>query len=357
MLNLSIGPVRASDEICEIGYEQVPYFRTPEFSAVMKENEVLIKDIIGASKEARAVFLTSSGSGAMEAAVANSLDSHDKALVVNGGSFGQRFVDLCRIYRIPFEEIKLQPGRKLTADMLNPFENKGFTSFLVTIHETATGVLYDADLIQDFCQRNNMFLIVDAISSFLADRFHMENMGADIVIASSHKALACAPGISILILSPLALERVARSKTPCMYFNLQSALKNAERGQTPFTPAVSVLRQLHVRMKGIIAAGGAETEVAKTAAQANDFRVKIKNLPLVIFSESLSNAATCLHPLHVSAKGICDTLRERYKIWVCPNGGDLENVVFRVGHIGALSPEDNTQLVQAFTQMQAQGQL
>ena len=357
MLNLSIGPVQTSEDICKIGYEQVPYFRTPEFSAMMKENETLIKSIAGADEEAKAVFLTASGSGAMEAAVTNSLGSDDKVLIVNGGSFGQRFVDLCQIYQVPFEEITLLPGKKLTADMLEPFENKGFTAFLVNIHETATCVLYDSGLIRDFCARNHLFLIVDAISSFLADHFHMKEMGVDIMIASSQKALACAPGISILVLSPKALERISRKRPSCMYFDLRSALKNAERGQTPFTPAVSVLRQLHRRMKAIEAAGGAESEVSKTAAQANDFRAKIKELPFSIFSESLSNAATSLHPLHASAKSICDVLRERYEIWVCPNGGGLQDAIFRVGHIGSVSPEDNTQLIRALTDMHLQGQI
>ena len=105
MLNFTVGPVQSSNEVREIGKEQVPYFRTPEFSAVMKENETLIKKFFFAPEEARAVFITGSGTAAMEAAVMNLFDEKDKVLVVNGGSFGARFAELCKIHNITFNII------------------------------------------------------------------------------------------------------------------------------------------------------------------------------------------------------------------------------------------------------------
>ena len=94
MINFTVGPVQSSDAVRAIGAEQVPYFRTSEFSDVMFENEKLIKKFAKASDDSRVVFLTSSGSGAMETAIMNTLTPNDKALVVNGGSFGHRFVEL-----------------------------------------------------------------------------------------------------------------------------------------------------------------------------------------------------------------------------------------------------------------------
>lgn len=237
MLNFTVGPVMASDEVRAIGAEQVPYFRTAEFSAIMKENEQLMKQFAKASDDARTVFITGSGTASMEAVVMNVFTPADKVLVVNGGSFGHRFVQLCEIHEIPHTEIKLEMGTPLTAEDLKPYEGQGYTGFLVNLHETSTGVLYDIQMISDFCHRNHIFLAVDSISSFLADPFNMKELGVNVMITGSQKALACPPGISVIILDTEAIKRVEANKVKSMYFDLKDALKNGERGQTPFTPA------------------------------------------------------------------------------------------------------------------------
>ena len=200
MINFAVGPVQMDEEIRAIGAEEVPYFRTPEFSAIMKENERLMKQFTGAPEDARAVFLTGSGTAAMEAAVMNLFTERDRVLVVNGGSFGARFAKICEIHEVPHEEIQLESGRALRAEDLAPYEGKGFTGFLVNVHETSTGVLYDMELISDFCRRNQLILAVDAVSSFLADPFWMGKWGVDLVLTGSQKALALPPGLSILVL-------------------------------------------------------------------------------------------------------------------------------------------------------------
>lgn len=345
----------SSEAVCAIGAEQVPYFRTAEFSATMKENEALMTQFTKAPEGSRVVFITGSGTASMEATVMNVFTPADKVLVVNGGSFGHRFVQLCEIHDIPHTEIALEMGHKLTAEHLSPYEGQGYTGFLVNLDETSTGVLYDINLISQFCHRNNIFLVVDSISSFLADPFNMQALGVDVMITGSQKALACPPGISIIVLAPQAVERVCSREVKSMYFNLKDALKNGERGQTPFTPAVGILRQINARMKEIEAAGGVETENQRMAALAADFREKIKDLPFTIVSQSLSNAVTPLHPHNVSAYDIFLKLKDEYHIWVCPNGGDMADKVFRVGHLGALTPADNTTLVAALTDLHEKG--
>ena len=140
---------------------------------------------------------------------------------------------------------------------------------------------------------------------------------AGIMITGSQKALACAPGIAVMILSPEALKRVEDNKCCCQYLDLKLALKNMERGQTPWTPAVGILRQINVRLKEIEAMGGAEAEIARCADLAKYFRDKLVeyNLPFEIVSESLSN---------------------------------VKDTIFRVGHIGYLQKEDYDQLITAF---------
>ena len=238
MLNFTVGPVMSSDAVCAIGGEQVPYFRTEEFSSMMFENERMMLEFAKAPEGAKACFMTNSSTGSMEAVVMNCFDSSDKVLVIDGGSFGHRFVELCEIYEVPHIVLKLDHGKKLTREKLYKYDGQDFTGLLVNIDETSTGVLYDSEMIGEFCKRNGIFYVCDCVSSFLADPFDMDHCGADVMITGSQKSLACAPGLSIIILAPNAINRVKNNKVKSMYFNLVDVLKNMERGQTPFTPAV-----------------------------------------------------------------------------------------------------------------------
>lgn len=350
MLNFTVGPVMSSPGVRAIGAEQVPYFRTEEFSDVMLENERLVKKFAHTTEDSRVVFMTCSGSGGMETAIMNTLTKQDKALVINGGSFGQRFVELLTLHEIPFTEIKMEHGKALRPEHLKPYEGKGYTAFLLQKHETSTGVHFDINLVSDFCKRENCFLIVDTISSFLTDPFDMAALDAGIMITGSQKALACPPGIAVMALSPSALSRISNTKCCCQYFDLKLALKNQERGQTPWTPAVGVLLQINKRLKEIDADGGADAEISRAGNLANYFRNKLKelNLPFEIVSESLSNAVTPLHPTTQSAYDIFLKLKDEYGIWVCPNGGEMKETIFRVGHLGYLTEKDYDQLIDAF---------
>ena len=352
MINFTVGPVQSSDRVSEIGSHQVPYFRTPEFSAIMLENEKLIKEFAQADEESRVVFITGSGTASMEATVMNVFTPEDKVLVVNGGGFGQRFADICKIHDIPFDEIIPTPWVGVSAEDLSLYDGKGYTGFLVNIDETSCGVLYDIKLISEFCRRNGIFLVVDSISSFLCDPLNMKELGLDVLITGSQKALACPPGISLIVLSGKAVERVNANNVKSLYFDLKGALKNGERGQTPFTPAVGTLLQIHERLKEIEAHGGVSSEIARISAQAADFRSKISSLPFEIVSKSLPNAVTALHPLNASASDIFRILKDEYGIWICPNGGELAETVFRVGHIGELTASDNDKLIAALKDME-----
>lgn len=355
MLNFTVGPVQIHQDIRKIGAEEIPYFRTKEFSELMKENEHIIKKLFNAPDDAKSVFLTGSGTAAMEAAVMNFFNQNDKLIVVNGGSFGERFAQICKIHEICFSEIKLNYGEMLTQEHFTNYENSGFTGLLVNLHETSTGVLYDIDIISEFCKRNNLILVVDAISAFLADEVNMIKHNIDAVITSSQKALALPPGLSVIVMKNKMQQLINNNDVKSMYMNLRDCLKNSERGQTPFTPAVGILIQLNQRLK-MIDEIGIEEERKKIVTIASDFRKKIKDLPFRIVSASLSNAVTPLtHIGGVSAYRIFEILKDEYGIFVCPNGGILADKMFRVGHIGCLTTKDNDTLIAAFVDMKKRG--
>ncbi|WP_018659155.1 pyridoxal-phosphate-dependent aminotransferase family protein [Allofustis seminis] len=356
MLNFTVGPVHSTESVRAIGAQDVPYFRTPEFSEVMLENERLMKKFAKAADDARALFITGSGSASMEASVMNVFTKDDHLLVINGGSFGHRFVEICQIHDIPYTEIVPAFGKGVTSEDLAPFDGDSrYTGLLVNVDETSMGILYDLDLLSAFCQKNDLIFVVDAISSFLCDPIHMADAHIDVLLTGSQKALACPPGVSIMVLSKRAVDRIYAHEVKSLYFNLQSALDNGARGQTPFTPAVGILLQIHQRLLDIEKAGGVEAEIERVAHQAEDFRSKIKGLPFEVVSGSLPNAVTPLMPTTIKATDLFQILKDEYHIWVCPNGGEYAEKIFRVGHIGNLTPADNDTLIAAFNDLKKRG--
>ena len=353
MLNFTVGPVMSSESVRMIGGEQTPYFRNYEFSKVMLENEELMKEFTYAGDDSRVVFITGSGTAAMEATVMNIFSKEDNVLIVNGGGFGQRFVELCQIHEIPHDEIDLEFGNDISEEILNEYSDKGFTGFLVNICETSSGVYYNLDLISKFCKENNIFLVVDAISSFLANPLNMEKQNIGAMLTGSQKALACPPGISIVVLSKEALKRVENNQVKSMYFDIKGMLKNGERGQTPFTPAVSILLQINQRLKEIKSQGGVESEIKRISDLAQNFRNRISALPFEVKTQSLSNSVTAV--FCNNALEIVDKLKLEYDIWVNPNGGDLADNMFRVGHIGDLTIQDNDKLIEALCDLEKRG--
>ena len=348
MVNFTVGPVQMDKETRKMGMNQIPYFRTPEFSEIMKENEDLLCEFFGAPKNSRVVFLTGSGTASMEATVMNCFTTKDKVLVVNGGSFGHRLVELCTIHEIPYTEINLEYGQALTKEKLEEYSGGNYTGMLLQLCETSTGILYDMKMVGQFCKENNIFLMVDAVSGFLADEFNMKDMNVNVAITGSQKALSLPPSMSFIVMDEIAQKRCSENTVKSMYFNLNDYLKNGERGQTPFTPAVGTCLMLNEKLTRIAVSGGVKVENQKAKEKANYFRNAIKDLPLKVFTapEASSNCVTALMPTNgQSAYDIFTEIKDKYGMWICPNGGDMKDTVFRVGHIGNISKKELNKLI------------
>ena len=325
------GPVKMSQKILDIGAKQTPYFRNRAFSEVLLECESMLLELVNAPKESRVIFLTASGTAGMESVVYNLLSSKDKALVINGGGFGQRFVDLCNSYKIDHINFKVANSNLEDIEYLIPSPEAN--TLIVNAHETSVGLLYDLDALGEFVKKNNIFFIVDAISMLITDPLDMEAQNIDVLIASSQKGLALPPGLSMVILSPRAIERL--NSVDSLYFNFKNYLKDGLRGQTPYTPAVTIILQLQARLKQIIRDGGIKSSISRAKEVATHFRREIKRLPLAFYSNYMPNAMTTLTPTDSkSAFDIVRELEERYRVVVCPNGGSLKDKIFRVSHMG-----------------------
>lgn len=356
-LLFAVGPVQMHPETLAAGAEPLPYFRTADFSRLMLRAEENYLRLLSAPEGSRAVFLSSSGTGGMDAMVSCILSDKDHALVVNGGGFGQRFCELCQFYGVRHSALSLRPGQALSKAALEAAYEPGMTALLVNLHETSTGTLYDLSMLRDFCKSHGMLLLIDAVSAFLCEEIPMDISGADAVLTASQKALACAPGIALLALSERAQQKIADTPQKNYYLNLSSALNNGLRGQPPFTIAESVMLQVAHRLEQL-QNGGMEQERRQMRQNAGYFRTEVQKLPFTMLSESPALGCTALCTREgVSAHELFLRLMDHYDICICPNGGELRDKVFRVGHMGCLAKADYDMLLSAFEAEKRRGRI
>lgn len=341
----TIGPTEMYENTKKKRAEDIPYFRTPEFSADVQLMDRILKKQLKTSETSQIMYLTASGTGAMEAAVQNCFSSQDKLLVINGGSFGNRFVEICKMHKIPYESIDLKWNEVLCEKHLLPFSGRGFTGLLVNLHETSTGQLYDIQLLKNFTQENQMYLIVDAISTFLCDEYKMDEWGIDVTIISTQKGLCVSPGMSMVVLNERIIEEKVKKATPTsIYFDFQDYLANISRGQTPFTPAVGIVYEI-LDMVQYLERYGVEKRIRDIAERANFYRKNIVGEGIRLPDYPLSNAVTPTFFKEPVAMEIFQDLKDCYSMMVNPTGGELASCSFRVSHVGDLTITDNKLLI------------
>ncbi|MDR1815081.1 MAG: aminotransferase class V-fold PLP-dependent enzyme [Clostridiales Family XIII bacterium] len=345
----TLGPVEMFPETRKILARQLPYFRTAAFSEIVIDCATRLKRLAGAPADAHVFLLTGSGTAAMEAVVAGCFDADDSLLVVDGGGFGHRFSEIAALHGIPHTAIPPDDG----PPGLSGLPDAPRTALLINHHETSVGRLYDLAAYAEACRARGMFLVVDAISSFLADPLDFSALGIDAFIVSAQKALALPPGLSAVILSDRLFRRIAEKRIPpfSLYFDFTEAEKDAVRGQTPFTPAVGTILALRERLAGIEEDGGAAAQVAKTKALAEDFRARLakliaEGLPVAVPDHPLSNACTPLLFPRGNAADIYRRLSEEHGVWLNPNGGAEKDTMLRVGHLGDLTCDDGARLAE-----------
>ena len=344
----TVGPCQMFDRTLEIGKQQVPYFRNQEFSDIYLDSEKLFKEFVGCKPEDKFIPLTASGTAAMEATLLNCLHDDDKALVIVGGTFGRRFSQLCDILEIAHDDVVLADGAALTREDLVPFEDGGHTALLVNLDETSTGQLYDIDMLSDFCRERGMFLVVDAIGAFAADKINVSEMSIGALITSSQKGLSLPPGMAFVFIEKNAYDqRVEGHKIRSMYFDFKDYILNGVRGQTPFTPAVSIMIQLQDILHAVRDDGGIDVWIQRTADIARDFRARLEELPISIPDYPLSNAVTPIIFEDADAGVVNARLVDEYGFVLNPCGGANASRMSRVAHIGNHTIEDNIELIDA----------
>jgi aspartate aminotransferase-like enzyme len=329
------------------GGKQAQYFRTSEFSKILLDCDEMLKNILDAPDDAKIIFLTASGTAAMEAAVINLFTQKDKVLVISGGSFGKRFKKICNIHRIPMKSIDLEWNEPFKPEMLSDYEDTGITGMLVNMCETSTGQLYPMERITEFCNRNNICLVVDAISSFLCESVRMKELGASAVIVSSQKGLALSPGMSYIAVTEEAFEeRCVKNDPETLYFRFSDYVQNIQRGQTPYTPAVNIINQLYYKLVQLTY-DGVWQQIYHIISLANHFRKSLSEKTNFTIPEyPLSNCLTPVYCKNNNAQYIFEYLKNQHNIFITPCAGEIAPFLFRVAHMSRqISKQDIDELI------------
>ncbi len=341
-LLLTPGPTQIPPSVAEVLARPIIHHRTPQFQASLKEANEGLKYIFQTQNDV--LILTSSGTGAMEAAVCNLLSPKDKAIVGESGKFGERWTELCKVYGVETKVIKVKWGRAVTAAEVKQAldADKDIKAVFVTFSETSTGILTDIKAIAEVVKNTNAVMVVDAISGLGVENLETDNWGVDVVVAGSQKGLMLPPGLGFISLSAKAWGLVEKSTNPKYYFSLKAARKAAEKTDTPYTPAIGIILALNESIR-LIKEAGMEKLFAHYARLALGVRAAAKALGLTLFADDscISNVLTAINlPAGVDGEKLVKVMRDTYGITVAGGQDVLKGKIIRMSHMGCLDEYD-----------------
>ena len=346
------GPTPLPPKVRQALAEEVIGHRSAEFGALLREITAGLRQWFQTEQDV--LVLTASGTGAMEAALVNVLSPGDRVLAVSVGVFGERFAEIGRAYEADVTMLEFPWGQSADPDAIVCAlkSDSDYRAVLVTHNETSTGVTNDLAAIAGAVKAAGgeaPLLIVDAVSSMGAIDFRMDAWDCDVVVTSSQKALMTPPGLSFVALSGEAWKANERARMPRFYWDLRKAIAYAERGQTPFTPAVTTLCGLREALR-MIAGEGRERVLERHRKLGRVMRLGIVGLGLELFAEEThaSNTVTAVRVPHGrTAEELIRRLRDEYSVVVAGGQGRLKGKVIRIAHMGHVTEANVERVIEA----------
>lgn len=343
------GPVPVPSEVLIEMAKPIIHHRTAEFEEIFAEVREGLKYIYDTKQEV--FILAASGTGAMEASVANTLSTGDKVLVVNSGKFGERWGKICRAYGVEVQEIMVEWGKEVDpADIEKALnDDPSIKAVLTQASETSTGVKHPIKEIAEITnKRDGIIQIVDGITGVGVFEIEFDNWGIDVLVGGSQKAFMLPPGLSFAAMSEKAWKFYESSNLPKFYFDFKPALKNAEKNTTTFTPAVTLIVGLAAVLKRFTAEGR-ENMHKRHARLALATREAMKAIGLELFVQDTPSSAltTVIAPPEIGAAKVIAGLRDEFGITVAGGQDQAKGKIFRISHIGDIGKTDTLSIIAA----------
>ncbi len=337
---LSPGPTPIPNEVALAMSETMIHHRTPEFNRVFDEARHGLKKLFGTQSDV--LMLASSGTGAMEASVANLFSPGDKVLVINGGKFGERWLNISNAYGLNPIDLKVGWGEAVkVADVEQQLKaHPDIRGVMVQASETSTTVFHPVKEIAKLTQNGPLFL-VDGVTAVGVVPLSMDEWGIDVLVTGSQKALMLPPGLGFIALSDRAWEKTKQAKLPRFYFDLNLERKNQQKGSGAFTPAVSLIFGVRASLR-MLEREGLENVYARHARLCKATRAAATALGLKLLApDSPSPAATGIYLPHgIDADQVLEYLRDKMNITLAEGQDQLKGKVIRIAHIGYMGAFD-----------------
>jgi aspartate aminotransferase-like enzyme len=343
----SPGPTPVPERVLLAMAGPIMHHRDPAFEELFQEVREGLKYVFQTKNEV--LMFASSGTGAMEGAVCNTLSLGDEALVVRGGKFGERWGEICEAYGVNYSAIDVPWGEAVNPALIEKALNSqpSIKAVFVQASETSTGVMHPIKEIADIVKkRDKTILVVDAISALGVFELPMDQWSLDVVISGSQKAFMLPPGLAFVALSAKAWGFVKKSTLPKFYFNFKEEVASTQKNQSQFTPAISLVVGLRESLR-MFKEEGLENVFKRHERLGRATREAVKALGLELLApQSPSNALTAIKvPEGVDGKKLKKNFEDMYGLIIAGGQSQLKGKIIRIAHIGYFQPLDIIQAV------------
>jgi aspartate aminotransferase-like enzyme len=348
------GPTPVPSEVLLAMAQPMIHHRTPQYEALFVEVRAGLKRLFQTAQEV--IPLACSGTGAMEAAVINTLSAGDTVAVVRAGKFGERWVEICKAWGIQIVDLAAPYGETVSADRVADTlrARPDIKAVLAQHSESSTGVLHDVRGYAASTRDRDAILIVDAVSSLGIANLETDAWGIDVVVSGSQKGLMLPPGLAFCALNEKAWAKAKTSTLPKYYLDLAAERKTVLKNEAHFTPAVSIVIGLREALR-MIEAEGLVNVFRRHDRLARATRAGVEALGLPLFPRATPSPAltAVVSPAGVDSETIVSAYSQSHNITIAGGQGEMKGKVFRLGHMGYAAEFDVVVALAALEQVLA----
>jgi len=340
-LLMTPGPVRIPDKILLELAKPMIHHRTPEFEGILQKTLRQLKEVFKTQQPV--LIQCSTGSGAMESALVNTLSPGDEVVAIVSGKFGERWAQMARAFQYQVHEINVPWGEAVKPEVLQKAlqQHPHTQAVLCQACETSTAVLHPIQHLSKIIKENSKALfLVDGITAIGVTELSMDEWGIDVLVGGAQKSFMLPTGLSFLSFSPTALEAATKAKTPRYYWDIQQELLANKKGQTFFSSPVSHIRALSVALD-ILLEEGIDSQITKFNKLAKALRASAEVMGLKNYSQSPSPSVTALlMPASINSEKLREHLENQYNLTLMGGQDSLKEKILRIGTMGNVSPEN-----------------